>query len=226
MQRLAFGMQYFGCTLEGLETKEAKEDLGEFYGVASTGDRDLKGDVIEPGAFGNINPRTVVMLRDHDPSCIIGGWTKMQQSGNKLEVEGKLLTSERCPKGRETYELLKHGFINGLSVGFMVPDPAKNIAYEDEGMRRRIKAAKLLECSIVAIPANPRARVGDVKTLARPGLAEWLRDSGFGTDEIEIVLTRGFDALNTRSPSVPDPFAPLALEARALLDQLKGLRHG
>src|SRR5207237_283370 len=104
------------CSFDALETKQVSDEIGEFTGVASTGDKDLKGDIIEPGAFGAIHPKAVVMLRDHDPRSIIGGWSKMDQVGNQLNVGGKILLCDRCPKGQETYELMSHGFINGLSV--------------------------------------------------------------------------------------------------------------
>src|SRR5215472_13808064 len=105
------------------ETKDEGTEKATFSGIASTADADSHNDVIEAGAFDPIARKSngepdVTMLRDHDRSQVIGGWTAFRQIGRQLHVEGELcLTVE---KARETYALLKRGFLSGLSVGFMI----------------------------------------------------------------------------------------------------------
>jgi len=179
------------ATDAGFETKALADgaDVATFSGVASTAKSDRAGDVIEAGAFGNIVPKQIKMFRDHMREHLIGGWKKFTQEGDKLHVEGAItLLTE---KGKETYTLMKQGFLDGLSVGF-IPDPG-GVVFKDQ--RRIIKKASLLECSVCALPCNTGARVTTVKGLSQDGTRQWLRDNGLTDDDIDIVMRKGFDAL-------------------------------
>jgi uncharacterized protein len=219
-----------------IETKAANEEVGEFVGVASSSDKDLTGDIIEPHAFGVVNARSIPLLRDHDPRQIIGGWKSIEytEGGTKLKVAGEIGLSDSIPRGRETFELLKRGWLNGISVGFRctetpVMDEVKKV--------RRIKSALLLECSLVAIPANPHARVRNVKSFTRPDLAEWLTEYGLSGDDINTVMTRGFDALcgfelpprklitEIDGHPAKDPTDTIVTAVRGLLTSMRGQSH-
>jgi len=181
--------------LTGVERKSLEEDkehdIARFTGIASTADKDLTDDIIEAGAFGEIDPQKIKLFRDHDPSKVIGKWHKFEQKGKRLEVEGEIGLD--LAHGLETYKLLKRGYINGLSVGFR---PKRGgVVWDEETDIRHIKSATLLECSIVAIPANPGARLHAIKSLSPESARQWLFDGGFAENEIEILMTRGFDAL-------------------------------
>ena len=177
----------------GFEAKSLQQtdDIATFTGVASTADKDLTRDIIEPGAFGNVKAADVCLLRDHRPDQVIGGWRKFRQEGKHLEVEGAITLATE--KGRETVALMRQGFLTGLSVGFVI-EPGGASFDEDKGIRR-IKSATLLECSVVSIPANRRARVRNVKSMSREDTRQWLSDNGLRDEEIEIVMAKGFDAL-------------------------------
>lgn len=176
------------------ETKEVGDDVATFSGIASTSDVDLHNDIIEAGAFEPIARKNggepdVIMLRDHDTTQVIGGWKQFTQRGNQLLVEGELCL--QVEKARETYALLKRGYLSGLSVGFM---PDKNGMHWDKGSGRRvIKKALLKECSIVALPANRGARVLNVKS--EDAIIELLATSGMCEVEIDILMQDGIDAL-------------------------------
>jgi HK97 family phage prohead protease len=179
------------ATDAGFETKALADgaDVATFTGIASTSRTDRAGDVIEAGAFGDIIPKSIKMFRDHMREHLIGGWKKFTQDGDKLLVEGAItLLTE---KGKETYTLMKQGFLDGLSVGF-IPEPG-GVVFKDQ--RRIIKKASLLECSICALPCNKGAHVTTVKGLSQDGTRQWLRDNGLFDDDIEIVMAKGFDAL-------------------------------
>jgi len=171
------------------ETKEAKEETAAFSGVASTSDIDSHCDIIEAGAFDPIAKRAngepdVAMFRDHDRSQVVGGWRSVKQQGQQLIVEGELVLE--VEKARETYALLKRGYLSGLSVGFNIPDRT-GIKYDDKNGRRIIKKATLKECSIVSMPANINARVLNVKSeLASCGLSD---------EEVDVLMNEGLDAL-------------------------------
>ena len=65
-------------------------------------------------------------------------------------------------KGREVYELMKMGAIDGLSVGYRVD--AKGYDYDKRKKYRRLKEVDLMEISAVTFPMNPRARISAVKS--------------------------------------------------------------
>jgi len=182
-----------GLVLTGFETKEVSDDVATFTGIASTSDVDLADDIIEPGAFGKIDAKHVAMLRDHNPSKLIGGWNQFEQDGKNLKVEGAI--SLGIDIGRETYTLMKQGFLSGLSVGFRINKGG--VTFDETNGIRRIKRAKLIECSVVSVPAQPKARVRSVKSLleSRDSIIEWLADNGFDDEEIAVIATKGFDAL-------------------------------
>ena len=184
--------------LIGVETKSLSEDadknVATFTGIATTADKDLTDDIIEAGAFGDVDPEDVRLLRDHRPDQVIGKWLRFEQKGKRLEVEGEIGLD--IEKGLETYKLLQRGYIKGLSVGFR--PKSGGVRFNDDYTERRIKQATLLEISIVAIPANQKARLHAVKSLSPESTRQWLYDSGFSEREIEVVMTRGFDALDKR----------------------------
>src|SRR5262245_59111022 len=102
-------MLHQGMVLTAFETKSVADDVATFTGVASTSDIDLADDIIEAGAFGKIDAKQVAMLRDHNPAKLIGGWHGFEQDGKHLRVEGAI--SLAVDVGRETYTLMKQGFL-------------------------------------------------------------------------------------------------------------------
>ena len=194
---------------------EMKSDSGEtagFSGIASTDDRDSFGDILEAGCFIPIPIRAgrpdVLLLRDHKREKVIGGFTRIEQEGRSLVVEGELLLD--VADARETYSLLKRGFLSGLSVGFSI-DP-NGVKYEKDE-RRRIRKGKLREISIVGMPANEGARI----TAVKAEVGAWLLKNGCTEDEAALVLKSGIGAVLKRR-SERDA---LAQELRILIDAMK-----
>jgi HK97 family phage prohead protease len=219
--------------LTGIETKSLDEDtqknIAMFTGTASTAEKDLTDDIIEAGAFGEIDPKFVRLLRDHDMRKPIGKWHKFEQKGKKLLVEGEIGLDFET--GLETYKLMKHDYINGLSVGFRLKKGG--IRYDDEADVRYIKSATLLECSIVSIPANQNARTHGIKSLTRDDWREWLRDYGLRDADVDIVMKHGFDALLEKRKRINITeidghremdvhYADLATEVRRYAQTLRG----
>ena len=155
-------------TLDGriaIDSKSTTSDgqLGYFTGIVSTDDLDLIGDVIEVGAFLPINEANIALLYAHDQAQPIGRWDSIRQEGGKLIARGALLLS--LQKARDCYEMLKHGVINALSVGFRIEDPSSMV--RDAAGRRRIRRAKLHEISLVSVPANSACRIIEVRRSTR-----------------------------------------------------------
>ena len=153
------------------EVKDVGE-AGTFTGyVAVTGNRDLGGDIIEPGAFAKT-------LKDHDGKLILleshDAWSGtrsrlgiMQLSEDKrgLKVEkGEINLAKQI--GQDAYADLKFyqekGLPLGMSIGY---DPVQKFYETDKNGQttRRLKEVALWEGSLVTFPMNPKARVTGVK---------------------------------------------------------------
>tara|TARA_R100000734_G_C3318142_1_gene111996 strand:- start:1172 stop:2011 length:840 start_codon:yes stop_codon:yes gene_type:complete len=158
------------CELK-METDEDKGS-GRFSGYASIfGNKDLGNDVVEKGAFTkslrNKSTKSVKMLYQHKTDEPIGVYKKLEEDDKGLYVEGQLAMGTQ--RGKEVYELMKMGAIDGLSIGYKVD--AKGYDYDERGKRRKLKEVDLMEISAVTFPMNPKARVRKVK-----GVENTIRD--------------------------------------------------
>ena len=137
------------------------------------------------------------MLFQHDTKEPIGVYTKVREDAQGLYVEGKL--AMQTQKGREVYELMKMGAIDGLSVGYRVD--AKGYSYDDRGKKRYLKQVDLMEISAVTFPMNPKARVNAVKAEERT-VRDWeafLRDEGgLSRSESKVAASAVTKALDQR----------------------------
>ena len=158
-----------------------EEEKGVFTGYGSIfGNKDLGNDIVVEGAFaksiGKKGARAVKLLYQHRQDEPIGVFDEIIEDRRGLKVKGRLAMGTQ--RGREVYELMKLGALDGLSIGYRV-DP-KGVDYDEKGKRRYLKSVDLMEISAVTFPMNPRARVQAVKGADRT-VREWeelLRDAG------------------------------------------------
>ena len=131
-----------------------------FSGYASMfGGVDSYGDTIEPGAYKNTleNRERPIRMRWNHYGDVIGKWLKIQEDEKGLYVEGELTPGHS--KATDVFASLKHGAIDGLSIGYRVK--AFNQLDND---RRLLKEIDLVEISVVEEPADLAARIGEVKS--------------------------------------------------------------
>jgi HK97 family phage prohead protease len=148
-----------------LSIKSMDETTGEFEGYGSTfgGDPDSYGDVIVKGAFSESlkahrDRKTMPKLFwQHDPSQPIGKWLDAVEDDKGLLMRGKL--NMGVQKGREAYELLKSGDIDGLSIGYRIKKHSED---HDTGVWM-LEALDVFEVSVVSIGANSNATIAAVK---------------------------------------------------------------
>lgn len=134
-------------------------DSGRFAGYASVfGGVDSYKDTIVKGAYEytlrkNGKPK---MFVQHDSSGLpVGKWIAAKEDDHGLLVEGELTPG--MIRADEARAALKHGTIDGLSIGYML---GKGDFEETEGGARLIKrVSKLVEVSIVTFPADTSARI-------------------------------------------------------------------
>lgn len=217
---------HLNCNL--IELKLAANDAGtmEFSGYGAVfGNVDAYGDVIEQGAFSAYlsdvktgAQQWPAMLTQHGGWAIsandltpVGVWTDLAEDDIGLKVSGVFADTER---GKEAYALLKmtpRPAISGLSIGYF----AKEYAYggKNDPYDRLIKRIDLVEVSLVTFPANDKARINSVKSMAEMTEIDFeraLRELGLSQKDAQIVISHGFRQLSVARNSGSDELKQLA----------------
>lgn len=133
-------------------------DTGKFAGYASVfGGVDSYKDTILRGAFdytlrNNGKPK---MFYGHDWGMPIGKWIVAKEDDHGLYVEGELTPG--LSKSADVHAALKHGTLDGLSIGGYL----KKGDWEDgaDGGRIIRRWSNLVEVSPVVFPADASARI-------------------------------------------------------------------
>ena len=181
---------------------EEDKDYGVFEGYGSVfGNKDLGNDVIEKGAFEKSlkkrKPYQVKLLYQHKSDMPIGVFDEIKEDENGLKVKGRLALQTQA--GKEAYELMKMGALDGLSIGFKV-NP-KEVSYDKRANKRIIKEVDLMEVSLVTFPMNPKATVMSVKG-EEITIREWengLRDAfSLSRSEAKVAAKAVTDAFSQR----------------------------
>lgn len=184
-------------------------DLGRFTGYASVfGGVDSYGDTILSGAFKAAlrqNPKPK-MFYGHDSFGIpIGKWLTVTEDDKGLLVDGELTPG--VSKAQDVLAALKHGTLDGLSIGgYLKPT---DFEIRDDGTRIIRKWSKLVEISVVTFPADLSARIDiDSVKSAVEGLQSmqdfehFLRDAGgFSTEAAKMLISHAKTLLNLRDAS-------------------------
>lgn len=143
--------------LERCEIK-ARDDARVFSGYASVFNGvDSYGDTIAPGAYEKTlseRDRPIRMRWNHY-GPVIGKYTRIEEDEKGLYVEGELTPGHSVAS--DVYASLKHGAIDGLSIGYYVRE------FEKDESARILKEIELIEVSVVEEPADGAALITDVK---------------------------------------------------------------
>lgn len=190
------------------ETDAYEESAGVFTGYGSIfGNKDLGNDIVVEGAFAKSiakkGAKGVKLLYQHRADEPIGVFDEILEDRKGLKVKGRLAMGTQ--RGREVYELMKMGALDGLSIGFRVD--SKGYDYDERGKRRKLKEVDLMEISAVTFPMNPRARVAQVKGADRT-VREWeelLREAGnLSRSEAKVAANAVTKALDLRDAGETD----------------------
>ncbi|WP_018688713.1 HK97 family phage prohead protease [Ahrensia kielensis] len=180
---------------------EIKSDgNGRIEGYASTfgGEADRQGDIVSIGAFERTlaehkNGGTLpAMLWSHRQEELIGRWTNIHEDTKGLHVAGQI--NMKTTRGREAYEHVAAGDAGAFSIGYFIPDGGRK--YNSDGSFTLLDV-DLFEVSVVAIPANPRAKITSVKSLnSKSELIDILRDAGLAKAAAARLAAGGWPALS------------------------------
>ena len=116
---------------------------------------DRVGDVIEAKGWRlDSFSKNPVALFGHDHSFVIGHWSDVSVKAGKLIGKLNLLPAGISERIDEVRAAVQAGVLRAVSVGF-APDFDTMETNKDGGYL--FKGADLMECSLVAVPANPNA---------------------------------------------------------------------
>jgi HK97 family phage prohead protease len=154
-------MEFKQLSLEASSIKMTETPDGyQFEGYASVfGGIDAYGDSVLPGAYVETlkNRQRPVRMRWNHYGPVIGKWLDLREDDSGLMVRGELTPGHS--KAEDVYASLKHGAVDGLSIGYRV------MSYTQENDIRYLKGIELIEISVVEEPADLGAKVGEVKFL-------------------------------------------------------------
>lgn len=182
------------------------EDDGSFSGYGSVfGVKDTYDEIVVPGAFKKSLAQhksegsMPKMLWQHDWDHPVGVYTVMREDDRGLLVEGQLL-KEDVQKAREAHALLKAGALDGLSIGYI---PRAWRRSEDDKDILELTEVDLWEVSIVTFPANPAARVQEVRMAENiksvREFERFLRDvGGYSRERAKRLALHGFAGSEAR----------------------------
>jgi len=212
----------------GLEIKDVSES-GVIEGYASMfgGTPDSYGDIVLPGAFAktlakHASERTMpLMLWGHQASELpVGDWVDMAEDGKGLWVKGQLDLEDVV--GVRVHRALKRKSVRGLSIGY------ETIERESDPKKPGInflKAVDLWEVSPVNFPAQRRAQITSVKSIAGDGVLptlpefeSFLREAGFSKTQASAIAGKGLTSLLRGEPgseTAADYLAALGAQLRA-----------
>ena len=204
---------------------EVKSDAkGIFTGYGSIfGNEDQGNDIVKKGAFTKSltkrPPSKVKMLFQHKTDEPIGVFTDIYEDSKGLYVKGQLAMGTQ--KGRETYELLKMGALDGMSIGFKA-DPTKQGYNENKRGVRTLKEVDLMEISLVTFPMNEQAMVQSVKGNSK-SIRDWekiLRDAGgLSRTEAKIGAKALAESLNQRDADENKQLVALLHKVASIIKQ-------
>jgi HK97 family phage prohead protease len=146
-----------------LNVKSLNGDQRIIAGVATTPTPDRDGDIVEPLGVSFKNPLPLLLYHNSQKPV---GWVKFHKpTAEGIEFEAHLPTVDEPGVVRdrieEAWQSLKHGLLGAVSIGFRSLEDSIN---KETGGFRFLKS-EVMELSLVAIPAQPDARIHTIKAL-------------------------------------------------------------
>lgn len=215
-------------SLSDAQVKFASDGGATFAGYASVfGGVDSYGDTILRGAYEHTlrNHGKPKMFVNHDSFGLpVGKWTVTKEDDHGLYVEGEFTPG--MARADETRAALKHGTVDGLSIGYAL----KKGDYDEleDGKRVIKRVSRLFEVSVVTFPADEAARVdlGSVKAEEVDAIETvrdfeyFLRDAGgLSKGLAQALVSRAKVLFGTGEPAREQIDAKAAQELQAMFDR-------
>ncbi|MDO5531417.1 HK97 family phage prohead protease [Sutterella sp.] len=181
-----------------------------FSGYASVFDGvDAYGDTIRKGAYENSLAKYGMpkMFFGHEYAIPIGKWTVCREDSIGLYVEGEL--TEGNPQADAVYAALKHGTVDGLSVGLWMRGGTYTEKEDGSGLEIH-DVGRLTEISVCCFPADGKARVTTVRSEDVDGvqtvrdLEQLLREAGLSKSVATALVAKARQVFGTQRESEAD----------------------
>lgn len=198
-----------------------------FVATITTDSVDRDGEVVVPGGMNSRDyERNPVLLYEHDVKQPIGKMLSMKRMERGIEAEFALAPRPDNHVGEwfpdTVASLLDFGALNTMSIGFLGIEsrPASKADHEKygQGVRRVYGKWKLLEVSVVSVPANQDAIV----TAVRKGLVTRDAIAPFGITVPDVPVPAQVRA--TYRIAVAVPAIGKADRARIVRDEIARAR--
>jgi hypothetical protein len=183
-------------TTPGIQFKFAGGDASVSGYASVFNESDLSGDVVSPGAFSQTikeieaSGHALPMLVGHDQNSVVGSWRELSEDAVGLFVSGRI--NSDVSRAREILSLVRNKDLSGLSIGFQTPPDGRVIK---SGVPH-LEKVRLLEISLVAVPAAPRARVSLKDFSSLGDYSDFLQSGGLPRREAEYVARKSWPAIN------------------------------
>ena len=149
---------------QGFTDSDMKQGIVSGY-FAMFGNKDLDGDVIEPGAFsktimerGPQGKQLIKYLLDHDKNKVVAKINNLYEDNKGLRYEAKIGTHAA---GQDFQKMIESDLINQHSFGFRTIKEQ----FDQESKSNRIKEVMMYEGSAVQfLGANPETTFIDLKS--------------------------------------------------------------
>jgi HK97 family phage prohead protease len=217
-------------SISDAQVKFAADGSAGFTGYASVfGGVDSYGDTIVRGAY-DYSLRThgkPKMFVNHDSMGLpVGKWLVAKEDDHGLYVEGEFTPG--MARAEEARASLKHGTVDGLSIGYLL----KKGDYDEmeDGKRVIRRVSRLFEVSVVTFPADEAARVDlasvksdEVDSIETVRDFEYfLRDAGgLSKGLAQALVSRVRVLFGTGDPASGDTQAKAAQEVQAILQRMQ-----
>lgn len=174
--------------------------------IISTGDVDRHGDRVNPDGWDFKNFRTnPVVLWGHDyDSLPLAKARDVRVEDGSLKATAVFTPAGMARFNDTVYEMLKGGFLNAVSVGFL-PKKWSFVDNDDRGFGIDFQEQELLEFSVTPVPALPQALIdARGKGLDIEPYTAWLRDAAekAGLAVIDPARLRELEAIERKLPIV------------------------
>lgn len=192
--------------------KAYENEIGEKFvaGTTSSSIRDLHGDEMSLNALKSMadtarQNMTVFLNHNYNvPEDLFGSATDAEiikrwdaetnQEVYDLDVNIRVVNEDENPEALRAYRAIKRGVKLGLSIGARVEKASRKAAQGDQPESIVIEQVRLLEASVVGIPANQRSYLHNaIKSIKSAGVdLDLLEEDYFETiDSVKAVEIEG-----------------------------------
>lgn len=221
-----------------LELKEVKDDGTFTMYAAIFGNVDRGGDVIEEGAFANLDEFVkdgTILLNHRQTDTPIGYPVFAGQDSTGLMVTAKFHSTPEAQAVRTIVkERLAAGKSVGASIGYTVLD--SSYGTQDGASVRRLESVNVYETSLVNIAMNPVAGVLDAKSdrrrvkpmdEAEKGLIATLRRAiGLESKKGRAISAANHAALMDHTSGLSETLDQLKDQHKSVLAACKDMKDG